>query len=104
MHTTENGGEGGEGGGGGDLLPLLIICSRIGGVFAFLTNEQSYKSLEATQTTINAVVDTGIDYATNTLSVSRALSHPHTNTASHPHIYIPSHCQSAQHSHPHTVG
>ena len=44
---------------------------RVGVVFAFFSNEQTFHSLENFQESINEVADTGVNYVNDTVRVSR---------------------------------
>ena len=53
------------------LFPLSLYS--IGVVFAFFSNEQTFRSLDNFQDSINTVADTGVDFINDTITVSLLL-------------------------------
>ena len=51
------------------ILPFITF-HRVGVVFAFFSNEQTFRSLEDFQGSINEVADTGVNYVNDTVRVS----------------------------------
>jgi ribose/xylose/arabinose/galactoside ABC-type transport system permease subunit len=47
-----------------------MIFHRVGVVFAFFSNEQTFRSLENFQESVNEVADTGVNYINDTIRVS----------------------------------
>ena len=48
----------------------FLIFHRVGVIFAFFSNEQTFRSLENFQESINDVADTGVNYVNDTIRVS----------------------------------